>query len=549
MNAIMKGMLIFTLAVFILLYLFPDVSGLTMLFTIFIFGAFSHYAKTRQEKLLTLAMLVLLSIFILLVSGLRLGIDFKGGTRIPVTLSSQADPQIMQEIVSKIKSRVSSLGLEQVVVKAVGNDRIFIEVPAGDEELVGKVEDVVTTQGIFKAVVDGVVVLEGKDIIPGTVAPIPASQMRGADWGISFSITKEAAQNFALKVKGKANMPLYLYLDKPYGSVVILPSSWLVSEAGNLSASGLDISPVSLFTKLKQALEDETGSVTLLLDTADVDSLPSNSTIITSKEIAESLSLDNATIVSESDLVPQVSIDANGEPYPTSWKALGLMSAPNLAPGVTDGSISTIYQISGPAPNGLTSQEKYNYVKKTERLTASVLKGGAFPVKLYIGSKETIPAPLGKKFLEYSFQGLLVAIAAVSLFIALRYRSIKLIGPIIGITLAELLILVATVGSFTIDLSAMAGLIAAVGVSIDAQIIITDELLKHTKHEEALRKAFEVINNNVLLAILVFVPLFITGIVEVIGFAVTSILSYVLGALVSRPAYAALVEHMFEEKG
>ncbi len=545
-------LVLLTLIFTVMILLWPKVSGLTLILAIFVYGGLSHYAENNEEKIFLLVSLLFLALVNVGANGIRLGIDFKGGIRMPITLSHPVDSNTMQEIVSKLKARLSSLGMEQVVVKAIGNDRIFIEVPAGNEQLVNRVEKVTSTQGVFRAVVDGKVVLEGKDIIPGTVAAVPAAYLQGADWGVSFSITKAAAENFAEKVKGKANMPLFMFLDKPYNTTVILPSKWLEEEAKNLSAQyaplNISVNPIDLYSALQKSLRDSKGVVYLALDTTPVSSLKTTQVIAT-KEIAEKMNLSTYNIsckcVSEKDLLPSVYVSRSGTPYPDKWKAVGLMSAPLLNPSVTDGSISLLYQITGSAPRDLTYNDKVNYIKDTEKLLISVLKGGAFPVKLYVGSKEVIPAPLGEKFLNYSIQGLIAAIIAVSLFIALRYRSMKLVVPILAITLTELIVLIATVGAFTIDLSAMAGLIAAVGVSIDAQIIITDELLKGLSGREALKKAFEIINNNVVLAILVFFPLFFTHIVEVIGFAITTILSYILGALVSRPAYAALVEKLF----
>ncbi len=549
-----KTLFVVTIIFAVLIAAFPKASGLTMILAVFVFGGFSHYTQNRNEKIALLLSLLALAVINILTSGIRLGIDFKGGVRLPVTLSHSVDADTMAEIVNKLKTRVSSLGMEQVMVKAVGNDRLFIEVPAGDEQLVDRVIKVVTTQGVYTAIVDGRVVLEGRDIVPGTVSPLSRNQLGGADWGIGFAVTREGAEKFAQLVRGKANMPVFMFLDKPYNSTVIIPSQWLEDTAKNLSAQaeplGMEVSAIDIYTALQKALVDDKGKVNLLLDTSpQVKNLSGE--IITTKAIADRLNLSNKTLnityVSEQDLYPKVGLSYKRKMiYPDTWKAVGLMSAPALSEQITNGRISMSYVVSGSAPQGLSSIERNEYVKETERLISSVLKGGAFPVKLFIGSKEVIPAPLGEKFLKYSVQGLLASIIAVSLFIALRYRRWKLVIPILIITLIEVFILISTVGSFTIDLSAMAGLIAAVGVSIDAQIIITDELLKGKSKEEALKKAFEIINNNVVLAVLVFLPLFFTHIVEIIGFAVTTIFSYILGALVSRPAYAALVEKIFE---
>jgi len=171
----------------------------------------------------------------------------------------------------------------------------------------------------------------------------------------------------------------------------------------------------------------------------------------------------------------------------------------------------------------------------------SILKGGALPVRITLGSKTVIPAPLGQEFLRMSLLGLLFAFLVVSIVISIRYRQLKIILPVLLITLAEIIVLIAITGSFTIDLATMAGIIAAVGVSIDAQIIITDELLKKTgTKDERLDKAMAIINTNVTVAILAMLPLLFSGMVEIIGFAVSTILGALLGALLSRPAYAAI---------
>jgi preprotein translocase subunit SecD len=89
----------------------------------------------------------------------------------------------------------------------------------------------------------------------------------------------------------------------------------------------------------------------------------------------------------------------------------------------------------------------------------------------------------------------------------------------------------------------MAGIIAAIGVGVDAQIVITDELLKKNDEdtEERIGHAFDIIKTNVIVATLSMIPLLFSGLVEIIGFAISTILGSLLGYLLSRPAYASLV--------
>jgi len=54
-----------------------------------------------------------------------------------------------------------------------------------------------------------------------------------------------------------------------------------------------------------------------------------------------------------------------------------------------------------------------------------------------------------------------------------------------------------------------------------------------------------IIGANVLVAITVMLPLLFSNLVEVINFALSSIFGALLGYLISRPAYAFLLESLF----
>ncbi len=524
-NAFIVLALIF-LAFLALLLTNPSARGFVLTMSILIFGFASSTLKKGELKIASLVFLFLLALINLAVYGLNLGIDFAGGVRVPLVVEKPLPPAQMQELVDAIKGRVSSLGLTQVKVIPVGEQEVYIEVPAANEEVIDKIEKLVTQQGVFQAVVDGQVVLEGKDILTDTIAPRVYGEGK---WAVSFTITGKAAEDFAKAVKGKANYPLYMFLDRPENAVVILSREKLFTLYP-------DYDPADLLIALQDPLQ---GSSISLLFVEDLNGSfgGGNATIITSPEIAERLGLENATLLDEDKLYPHV---VGSPPLVDRWDAIGLLSAPTLSAGITNGVVNLNYQISGFAETPQEAEERAKFI-------ASILKGGVLPAKLYIGSKTFIPAPLGEKFFLYSMIALLVALFAVSAFVALRYRKMKLIAPILAITVAELIILTSTIGSFTLDLAAMAGIIAAIGVSIDAQIVITDELLsKEGTKEEKLRKAFEIVNNSATVAILAMLPLFFSSLVEIIGFATVAILGALLGVLISRPSYAVIAERLIE---
>ena len=515
-----------------LLVINADSRGFVLTFSILLFGFTSSVLKEGELKIASLAFLLGLAVLNLLLYGLNLGIDFAGGIRVPLVVERPLTGPEMQELVDAIKGRVSSLGLTQVKVMPVGDQEVYIEVPATDETTIDKIEQLVTQQGVFKAVVDGQVVLEGKDILTDTIAPRVIGEGR---WAVSFTITGKAAEEFAKKVKGKANYPLYMFLDRPENAVVILSRDALLQRYN-------DYDPADVLLALKDPLKGSSIEVIFLEDINGSNLSLTNKTIITSQEIANALRLNdsNVKIVSDDELYPILVGIPGSDVTVDRWDAVGLLSSPRLSEGITTGVINLNYQISGSAKDNAEAEERAKFI-------ASILKGGVLPAKLYIGSKTFVPAPLGEKFFSYSMIALLTALVAVSLFVAIRYRNLVLTAPILAITIAELIILTSTIGSFTLDLAAMAGVIAAIGVSIDAQIVITDELLsKEGTKEEKLQKAFNIVNNSATVAILAMLPLFFSSLVEIIGFATVAILGALLGVLISRPSYAVIAERLME---
>jgi preprotein translocase subunit SecD len=542
------GILFALFAVGILLY--GTFAGLILIFSLVVFGALSTYWKEKELKLLSLGAIVLLSLLSIGVNGMKFGIDFSGGTRIPVILESPADQTTMNDMVDIVKKRASAFGLTEVKVRAVGESEINVEVPSGDPELIASVEDLLSHQGVFEGIVDGKTALSGDAILPGTIQGVAGAYLGGADWGVQFSVTRDGAEHFAETVEGKANFPLYMFLDRPKDAIVVL--SWEEASA-NLDIADRGLAR-SAFTK---ALSNDDGNITVYIyDELNVSSL-SPATNKTRALLSESMDsvigseLEakgfTVQIIADEDLSPSISQLGTGEFIIDEWKAVGLLSSPVLSPSVTVGTPNYGYIISGSAEGAGQARQLDAYEKS--KGIESILKGGALPIQISLGSRTTIPAPLGEEFLRLSIIGIFLALIAISLLVSFRYRRKNILLPIVAISISELIILLAILGSFTIDLAAMAGIIAAIGVGVDAQIVITDELLKKSQGtpQDRLENAFAIITTNVTVAIFAMTPLLFSGMVEIIGFAISTIMGSLLGLLISRPAYAALVGDIAEE--
>ena len=147
------------------------------------------------------------------------------------------------------------------------------------------------------------------------------------------------------------------------------------------------------------------------------------------------------------------------------------------------------------------------------------------------------------------FRSIFLALLVVAIIIVIRYRSISLVFPILFTNIIEITILLAILGGFgVLDLSAMAGVIALIGTGVDNQIIITDEMLKKKTGEQEqstkqkMEKAFFIVFTTAGIALASMLPLFLSGIVEVMGFALATMLGVIIGVAVTRPAYGAIIE-------
>jgi preprotein translocase subunit SecD len=193
---------------------------------------------------------------------------------------------------------------------------------------------------------------------------------------------------------------------------------------------------------------------------------------------------------------------------------------------------------------------------KEIRELKSVISGGKLPVSTQIGSTFSVPPSLGEQFLSYSWIGVFLASLAVALVMVARYKKWILILPIVFIGFTEVLFTAAVIGTLgTLDLAGMAGIISLMGTGVDDQIIVTDEILRGQKEEttkasvrEKIVRAFTIIFTTAGIAIVTMLPLFLSGIVEIMGFALSTIIGVLFGVIVTRPAFADILEEAFREK-
>ncbi len=188
--------------------------------------------------------------------------------------------------------------------------------------------------------------------------------------------------------------------------------------------------------------------------------------------------------------------------------------------------------------------------KKEMVFLQTVLSSGSLPVELEIVEIDRISPIFGEGFLKETVVIALVAEAVVVLIIFLRYRNPKIALPMIVVSASEVIIIlgIASLINWTIDLPALAGILATIGTGVDAQIMIIDEALSEKKKiysvKEKIKRAFFVIFSSAATTFVAMLPLLSAGAKVMQGFAVTTIIGLAVAVFVTRPAFGKIVEEI-----
>lgn len=233
-----------------------------------------------------------------------------------------------------------------------------------------------------------------------------------------------------------------------------------------------------------------------------------------------------------------------------------LVSSPVIGEGLAQGRAVTEVEVTGTAESKAAAEKEAKTIQ-------TVLQSGALPVKVSIAGISGVTAELGEQFTTGALIAGFLAIIVISIIVFIRYRIPILVLPIIFTSLAEVLLIlgVASIINWNIDLPAIAGIIAAVGTGVDDQIIITDEVLKGGKKSKRktgvriqIKNAFFIIFASAATLIAAMLPLAYvgfsrgyTGIGVLSGFAFTTVLGVLIGIFITRPVYAKFMEEVFQK--
>jgi preprotein translocase subunit SecD len=190
---------------------------------------------------------------------------------------------------------------------------------------------------------------------------------------------------------------------------------------------------------------------------------------------------------------------------------------------------------------------------KTEATALQVhLRAGALPVNVKLVGSGHVDAGLGSQFKTAALVAGLISLIGVAAVVYFKYKRPEILIPMVGTSTSEVIMIlgVAAVIGWQLDLASIAGVIASIGTGIDHLVIITDEVLAEGKlpptrvFKSRITKAFTIILGAASTNIIALSPLVVMGFGTLKGFAITTIIGVFIGVIFARPVYGVVIKEL-----
>ncbi|WP_048151032.1 preprotein translocase subunit SecD [Thermococcus sp. AM4] len=522
-------------------------------------------ARKKGVKALLLNWRVLLLILFLIGSivsistkGLTYGIDIGGGVALIAEPEKPVSKDTLNGIITSLQNRLNTFGVKDITIEAqhdpeTGQSLIVVKVANVTLDEAKQIKDLIESQGVLYFEFNGVVFATGADVTVHSSDYGLDLQQCPTCWYVGFELSGKAQERFKEVASGKLGWPIDIYLDPPVNSLLVV-SPRVYQEMNSQDFMGEPEpgtgTPKPLVERLKEAfnitvIEYQNQSAEEIVDNATA--LGKDKIILA--DVPEKLYTEVKDLVVSRNLNLRVSYYSlqQGEDLKDFVKRILNLYGPYVLRFNPAEGGATRLKLSGSAP---TKEEALQEAKKIY----SVLRSGSLAVKLHVVSEEYISPTLGASFKEQAAIAGIGALIAVLLIVYFHYRRWKIAIPVASTSLFEVTIIlgIAALIRWNLDLPSIAGIIAAIGTGVDQQIVITDELLGGamggvTRRMSALRRmarAFFVIFASATTTIVAMSFLLVYFVGTLKGFAFTTILGVLIGVLVTRPAYAEIAKYL-----
>ncbi|MEM2866392.1 MAG: MMPL family transporter [Candidatus Hadarchaeales archaeon] len=452
--------------------------------------------------------------------------------------------QTRNEVIEILKNRVDPLGTRGAVLKPLGGNLVLYEIPGLQPQ---EAEVLLGKQGRLEIWLENEVLLYGEHIL--RVDPPRASLEERNAAELPFRLTDEGADRFREGAAGKANYPTVVYVDRPTDAVLLVQEEFL---------SGLPVLEYEDYSHMFRArgFPEEGGGYYLQVPAA-----------VTSREV---LSVEALSFLEEMSstkfrillvgefsegvvegLPPSYSVENVPRPEEgtEAWirEACGCKSVITISPSLAQELLTgrTVKDLV------ITVSRASGEEAMREARTLRTILSQRLPVGVSVEGETVLEARLGTTFLKQLLWAGLFSFLGVGGLVFLRYRRPRVTLAVMGTMILELVITLGVVSllPYSLNLAELAGVVLVIGTGVDAQIIITDEVVRGGVREvrapgglrDRVRRAFRVIWGSSLTTLVAMLSLATLGFGEMRGFALITILGILLSVLLTRPLYARMV--------
>ncbi len=533
----------------------------------------------KNWQFLLVGFFVILAIASLAIYGINFGIDFKGGTLYQIELQKSLNSEEMLRIITTIEQRIDPSGLRGDELSAVGSKFIMIKTAVTDSAELEKIEMRIRQQGKFESNLNGEIVFTGDEIKKVQRGDTSFGVFRASstvfEWSLPFVLNEKAAKSFKEKTFHQCNAtsfspsgtPIYecaktvFFLDKP--SALIVTTDTQYDEDSALFITGNQFENIPQDTKVDDFIRDTILLVAIVGDNASLDMNIVNAALAKTKSAIVSADVSEKIISDLNSLGFSILVVNKEENIPWIWTATNARQIISLTEGITNEDVADI-SLAKEFTNLRISGQRADVKEARADLEelAILLESGSLPTPVASISKETISPSLGKSFLSNIILMGILALIIVAAVIIIGYRDYRLAIPVFATVISETLILVGLLSLPFIkqpfDLAALAGLIAALGSGVNAEVVIVDELTSKTRHEtlsllQRIKSGLFIITTSAVTIIgvmgpIVFFSRSMPGLSSLYGFALVAILGAIIGVLITRPAFTKVVEMVVHKR-
>ena len=452
-------------------------------------------------------------------SNLQLGMDLVGGTRVLLKPKGETSDALIQQIINVLETRINVFGLKEVTFQSIkdfsGNSFIQVEMAGGTRE---DIENLLAKEGKFEGKIERIVSLENNT---------GSFLLNGISYPLDFNNDTVVISNESLKLNQTIaidNIDIQFY-NTTNSSVILMLKAFTGDDIQSVCLQDQPGICASRITKVGNGWEFNFQIVITQKSAERFANITKDMNIITDPSTGEKYLDGKIYLFMDENLVTALSISAD-----LKGKAL-----------------------TEPAINGFRSSR--DDALKEQLTLKSILQSGSLPVSLEINRVDQISPALGGEFIRETILAAMAASIVVAIILFIRYRNLKILIPNMLWSFFELIITmgVATLIHWTIDLAAIAGVIAAIGEGTNDQVMLIDEVLeggtgedKLSTVKQRLKRAFFIIVGSATIIMISVVPMLFIGIGAMKGFAITTLIGTFIRVALTRPAFSIVIQKVLE---